>query len=158
MTFRIVEAAPEDGPELLRLLPRLGAFPRPPHRADDEIHRSDERTLRQWMSGEAPHCRVFVARNESDASLGFALVSYRSDAFRDEPSAHLEALAVSEEAEGMGVGSALITSAEKSAEENGARSMTLHVFQTNERARRLYERKGYEVEWLRYIKPLRPKD
>ncbi len=33
--------------------------------------------------------------------------------------------------------------------------MTLHVFQTNQRAVALYERRGYSAEWIRYIKPLR---
>jgi ribosomal protein S18 acetylase RimI-like enzyme len=72
-----------------------------------------------------------------------------------EPSAHLETLAVAEGAEGQGVGSALMASAEDAAREEGARSMTLHVFETNERARALYARKGYVAEWIRCIKPLR---
>ena len=36
----------------------------------------------------------------------------------------------------------------------GARSMSLHVFSTNMRARAVYERLGYDGELMRYIKRL----
>jgi ribosomal protein S18 acetylase RimI-like enzyme len=47
-----------------------------------------------------------------------------------------------------------MASAEEAARQRGARSITLHVFETNERARALYARKGFITEWLRCIKPL----
>lgn len=155
MSFRVREGKPKDGADVLTLLPRVGAFPRPPHRAHDELHRSDERVLRAWVDGGAPDCRVFVARDASESLLGFALVRMQPDAVNGEPSAHLETLAVAEGAEGQGVGSALMALAEDAARKHGARSMSLHVFETNERARKLYARKGYVAEWVRCIKDLR---
>ena len=59
---------------------------------------------------------------------------------------------VAAEAEGRGVGSALMDASDALARNEGAKTITLHVFETNERARKLYERKGYSTEWLRYIK------
>lgn len=47
---------------------------------------------------------------------------------------------------GMGVGRALMTEAEMWAREHGVERLELGVFASNERARRLYERLGYEVE------------
>ncbi|MDX1482776.1 MAG: GNAT family N-acetyltransferase, partial [Woeseiaceae bacterium] len=56
--------------------------------------------------------------------------------------------------EGRGVGAALLEIAEQDARRQGAETMTLHVFAVNQRARRLYEKAGYEGELMRYIKPL----
>lgn len=158
MSFRVRVGTPSDGPDVLTLLPRVGAFPRPTHRAHDEVHHGDERVLRDWIDGAEPECRVFVARDESDVLVGFALVRMQPDAMNREPSAHLETLAVAEGAEGKGVGSALLASAEDAAKKEGARSMSLHVFETNERARELYARKGYVADWIRCIKPLPSED
>lgn len=157
MPFELLDATPpHDGPDLIALLPRLGAFPRPQHRSRDSIHQGDERIIRRWIDGGEPDCAIVVAR-EDDAHrtlMGFALMRMQPDAFNHAPSAHLEALAVAEGAEGKGVGSALIARAEQIAVNGGAKSMTLHVFTTNERAISLYERQGYSAEWVRYIKPL----
>ena len=59
-----------------------------------------------------------------------------------------------EGAEGQGIGQALLNAAEAAAGEHGAQTITLHVFSTNSRARRLYERSGYDGELIRYIKPI----
>lgn len=156
MSFQVLDATSDDGADLIALLPRLGAFPRPEHRSRDSIHQGDEQVIRRWIEGGERDCAIVIARAD-DAHrtlLGFALIRMQPDAFNEAPSAHLEALAVAERAEGKGVGSALIVSAERLAAKGGARSMTLHVFTTNERAISLYERQGYSAEWIRFIKPL----
>jgi ribosomal protein S18 acetylase RimI-like enzyme len=157
MNFEILGATPDDGSDIIELLPRLGAFPRPEHRSRDEIHQSDARVIQKWIDGGEPDCMIVIAREDGArrALQGFALVRMQPDALNGEPSAHLEALAVADGAEGKGVGSALIERAEQIAFEGGAATMTLHVFQTNQRAVALYERRGYSAEWVRYIKPLR---
>ena len=155
MAFRILEATPDDGPDLMELLPRLGAFPRPEHRAHDEIHRPDALVFRRWIDGGEPDITIFVARDDDDGRLvGFSMMRLQSDPFTGEPSVHLESLAVGEGAEGKGVGSALMGRSEQAARELGAKTMSLHVFHTNERALALYERQGYVAEWIRYVKPL----
>lgn len=154
MSFRVSLGTPADGPDVLVLLPRVGAFPRPPHRVNDEVHRIDEPVIRAWMEGGEPDCSIFVARDDSGALLGFALTRMQPDATSGEMSAHLETLAVAETAQGQGIGAALMKNAEDAARERGARSMTLNVFETNERARALYARKGYTEELIRCIKPL----
>ena len=47
-----------------------------------------------------------------------------------------------------------LADAEQQAASHGARSMTLHVFARNARARRLYEAAQYDGELLRYLKRL----
>ena len=81
------------------------------------------------------------------------LVTMQPEFMNHVPSGHLEAIAVAPEAEGMGVGGALLDAAEAEAERRGAQTMTLHVYATNERARAIYERRGYRVEIHRCTKP-----
>ena len=110
--------------------------------------------LRQWISGETDDCLVQVAERDGGAILGFTLVRLRPEALSHDPSSHLEAIAVSKDAEGKGVARALLCAAEEEAARHGALTMTLHVISTNTRARKFYERSGYDGEMLRYIKPI----
>lgn len=55
----------------------------------------------------------------------------------------IEVLAVDERSRGTGVGTALLTAVIDAAEREGARAVVLEVVDTNERARRLYERLGF---------------
>ena len=55
---------------------------------------------------------------------------------------------------GKGIGRRLLAASEAAARERGAETMTLHVFESNRRARRLYESADYSPELLRYIKPI----
>jgi ribosomal protein S18 acetylase RimI-like enzyme len=59
---------------------------------------------------------------------------------------HVTGLAVDPSSEGRGAGRALMEGLIELARERGGRRMTLRVFGPNERARRLYERLGFEVE------------
>lgn len=59
---------------------------------------------------------------------------------------HVTGLAVDPASEGRGVGRALMEGLIELARSRGGRRMTLRVFAPNERARRLYERLGFEVE------------
>jgi len=156
--FRVRLATPGDRDALMELLPRLGDFPRPAHRTQEEIYRSDAVVIDRWAKEGEPGCTLLVAEGDPDTGagtlVGFALVRAGTDPMNGAPSEHLEALAVAEGAEGAGVGSALMAEAERVALETGALTITLHVFQTNTRARELYERKGYRAEWIRYAKPL----
>jgi GNAT superfamily N-acetyltransferase len=63
-------------------------------------------------------------------------------------------IAVVAAAEGRGAGRALLRAAEDWARAHGYRRLTLNVFAGNQRARRAYDRAGFAVETLRYVKPL----
>ena len=145
---------PEDGEAILAMMPRLASFDVPKSRNPVDLWRSDAAMLQRWLDGEAAECLVHVAVDDSQKVLGFTLVSLRPELLSDEPSAHLEAIAVGEGAEGLGVGQALLAAAESEAKAHGAQTITLHVFASNTRARRFYEKSGYDGELLRYIKEL----
>ena len=59
---------------------------------------------------------------------------------------HFEALAVSPDAPGRGVGSLLISALVKKARSRGVRKLGLRALSTNTRAITLYERAGFELE------------
>jgi ribosomal protein S18 acetylase RimI-like enzyme len=76
------------------------------------------------------------------------------DYFSQQSHAHVSVIAVTREAEGQGVGRALMAHAEGWARANGHDRITLSVFEGNRRAQALYERVGYHVEMRRMIKKL----
>jgi ribosomal protein S18 acetylase RimI-like enzyme len=139
---------------MLALMPRLSDFEIPESRTPEHLWRDDAALLRRWISGNTNDCLVQVAEDGSGAIVGLTLVRVRPEPLSHEPSAHLEAIAVARETEGKGVAGELLAAAENEARHHGARSMTLHVFSTNSRARRFYERSGYFGEIIRYIKPM----
>ena len=154
MSYQVRSAVAEDGEAILALMPRLASFDVPESRNPLDLWRSDAAMFKRWLDGEAPECFVHVAVNEARDVIGFTLVSLRPELLSHEPSAHLEAIAVGEEAEGIGVGQALLTAAEDEARAKGAKTITLHVFAVNTRARNFYEKSGYDGELMRYIKNL----
>ena len=76
------------------------------------------------------------------------------DYFNQRPHAHLSVLAVSKDAEGHGVGSALLDQSVAWARQCHSDRLTLSALVTNSRARALYERKGFGGEYIRYVLPL----
>ena len=60
--------------------------------------------------------------------------------------AYIEFIATKASVRGQGVGSKLLQWAQEFAQTEGCRQLTLHVFQANKGAVRLYERKGFEIQ------------
>lgn len=86
-----------------------------------------------------PNAALFVAEDGPDRLVGYAVVWFAG------PEAELGDLAVAAGARGRGFGSALVS---KVLEEAGRREVTevyLEVRESNEAARRLYERHDFEV-------------
>lgn len=152
-TFEIRDAVRDDGDAMLQLLPRLADFDIPERREPRQLWQDDEALLRRWLDQGSASSLVQVAERGNEL-LGFTLTSLRPEPLSHLPAAHLEAIAVAKGAEGLGVGRALLDACEQSARARGALFMTLHVFASNQRARSLYEKCGYEGELLRYIKAL----
>ena len=86
--------------------------------------------------------------------MGVVYLERLQDYFTLEQHGHVGMLVVAEEAEGKGVGGALMASAEAWAREHGYRKLTLNVFEGNQAARAVYEHLGYAPETLRYVKIL----
>jgi ribosomal protein S18 acetylase RimI-like enzyme len=152
--FIIRPATESDRAAILALVPRLREFGPPPLRPVEALDAGERRTLERFLDAPADDIRLFVAASPDGTLLGVAYAERGSDYFTQEPLGHLGILAVAAEAEGRGVGRALMAAVERWAAEQGYRFVTLNVFATNERAIAMYEHVGYQPDWIRYIKVL----
>jgi GNAT superfamily N-acetyltransferase len=157
----IRSARPSDRQFVSDLADRLVAFDVPAWREKPELVAGDRRILEEWFdsgqgSGEAgPEDEaIYIAELDGHAA-GFAYLVTLVDFFNQREHAHLAVLAVTVEAEGKGVGTALIDQSVAWAKERGSDRLTLNTLVSNSRARALYERKGFGGEYIRYVLPLK---
>lgn len=139
---------------VLALADRLVSFDVPAWRPKAELVAGDRRALEEWFSSPKADDAMFVAELDGRPA-GCAYLVTLVDYFNDRPHAHLSVLAVAAEAEGRGVGSALIDRSIAWAKERNSDRLTLSALVTNSRARALYERKGFGGEYIRYVLPLK---
>lgn len=152
MTIR--PAQPSDREFVLAMADRLVSFDVPSFRTKDELADGDRRALAEWFREPKPGEALFVAELDGRPA-GCAYLVTLVDYFNERPHAHLSVLAVSAEAEGKGVGSALLDRSEAWARERGSDRLTLSALVTNSRARGIYERRGFSGEYIRYVLPLK---
>jgi len=146
-------AVPGDRAFVLELAERLVAFDVPPHRGKAELVEGDRRALEQWFNQPGAEEAMFVAELDGRPA-GVAYLVTLVDYFNERPHAHLSVLAVAKDAEGKGVGSALLEQSVAWAKEQRSDRLTLSALVTNARARALYERRGFGGEYIRYVLPL----
>jgi ribosomal protein S18 acetylase RimI-like enzyme len=153
MAITIRPAVPADRAFVLGLAGRMADFDPPPWRTRAELIAGDRRALESWFDSPADGEAMLIAEVDG-APSGCAYLLSVVDYFTGGAHGHLSVLAVSEQAEGLGVGSALVTACEHWARERGSDRLTLHAMVNNKRARGLYERRGFVGELIRYVKPL----
>jgi ribosomal protein S18 acetylase RimI-like enzyme len=146
-------ATPADRAFLSELADRLADFDRPVWRSHAEIAEGDRRALFEAIDHPRPGTELFIAELDG-ASAGCLLMWTLEDYFSQQWHAHVSVIAVTREAEGHGVGRALMDYAERWARERGHKMITLSVFEGNRRAQRLYDRAGYSTEMRRMLKRL----
>lgn len=132
---------------------RFAAFGPPPWRSALEVVGGEVRCLDDFFDGRVAGPTLLLAER-SGVPLGFVLLEPAVDYFSGEPHGHIGMIAVTERAEGQGAGAALMSAAENWARASGYDKLTLNVFEGNTRARAVYARFGYQVETLRYVKPI----
>lgn len=155
MQTTIRDAQPGDRAEIVALVPRLRAFGAPPLRPAEDLDRAEVAALSRALDELPEHAALFVAENAEDASIvGVAFMETATDYFTGEKHAHLAILSVAAAAEGHGVGRALLNAVEEWASARKYRFITLNVFAGNEHARKVYERAGYRIDTIKYLKEL----
>lgn len=147
-------ANPADEPLLLALTPRLAAFPLPAWRDRAQIALADHSILKAAVRDSPGDTLVLVAEESPGRVAGFVFAATHTDYFTARPHAHVEVLAVAPASEGRGLGRLLMSGVEDWARRRGLDHITLNVFDSNTRARALYERLGYEAELVKYRKTL----
>ena len=153
MSITIRAAGQEDRTFVLDLAERLVSFDVPHWREKPELVEGDRRALAQWFEARKNDEALFIAELDG-APAGCAFLVTLIDYFNERPHAHLSVLAVTDAAEGKGVGSALLDRSIAWAKERHSDRLTLSALVTNARARALYERRGFAGEYIRYVLPL----
>jgi GNAT superfamily N-acetyltransferase len=158
-------AVASDRSFVLNLASRLvDGFDAPSHRTKAELIEGDRRALEAWFDQLQDDGRAEAQSAKAEEAMliaeldgkpaGVAYLVTLVDYFNERPHAHLSVLAVEKSAEGKGVGSALLEACEQWARGRGSDRLTLSALVTNARARALYERRGFNGEYVRYVLPL----
>ena len=145
-------AVPADRAFVLGLASRLvDGFDAPAHRTKPELIEGDRRALEAWFDHPPKADEALLIAELDGKPAGCAFLVTLIDYFNQRPHAHLSVLAVDKSAEGKGVGSALLDASEQWARDQKSDRLTLSALVTNARARGLYERRGYNGEYIRYV-------
>src|SRR6185295_16021378 len=152
----IRKALPADADFIASHAYRLLNFDLPRWRANerDNMIQADVHHITKALLRDDPEDCVFIATDEENSACGFMRVLLQKDYYTGEKHAHVNDIVVTSESEGKGVGKLLLQKADKWAIDKKARWITLNVFETNSRARTVYEKQGYHIEWLKYLKQL----
>lgn len=132
---------------------RFAAFGPPPWRSALEVVSGEVRCLDDFFEGRLKGPVLLIA-HDAIVPLGFVFLEPAIDYFSGDPHGHVGMIAVSAAAEGRGAAAVLMRAAEDWARASGYSKLTLNVFEGNRRARQVYERFGYQVETVRYVKLL----
>jgi GNAT superfamily N-acetyltransferase len=151
ITIRPATAADRDF--VVETARRFAAFGPPPWRTPQEVVAGEVRCLDDFFDGGMRGSTLLVAE-EAGRPAGFAFLEHNTDYFTGERHGHLGMIAVIEAAEGRGIGAALLRAADEWTRAQGYSKLTLNVFEGNAHARRAYERAGYCMETIRYVKPI----
>jgi ribosomal protein S18 acetylase RimI-like enzyme len=115
------------------------------------------KTVEEWLTESIDQhnkkTMILIAEDEQGERLGFASVSH-STHFTGQRQASIGELASTEQAEGLGVGSALVDACEKWAREQGYSIITLTTGAGNTRALKFYEHRGFRNEDITLTKLL----
>jgi GNAT superfamily N-acetyltransferase len=149
-TLSVRLATPADEATLTVLAARLAAFPLPAWRQPADIAEADGRAMMASVAAGRADDQVLVA--ERDGTVVGCLHVLVAGDFFGLRHGHVSVLATTAAAEGTGVARELMRHAEEWTRARGLELLTLNTFARNERARRFYERAGFEQEMVKYAK------
>jgi ribosomal protein S18 acetylase RimI-like enzyme len=150
LTLRRATAADERA--LAVLAARLTAFELPSWRAPRDISEADARAMLAAVVSGDPDDEVLIAERAGEV-VGCLHVLAVTDFFGLRHG-HVSVIATTEAAEGSGVARLLIEHAEQWTAERGLPLLTLNMFAGNARARGFYEKGGFQIEMVKYAKPV----
>ncbi len=138
----VVDADLEDEAQVERLFEILDAYARGPGGQNAPL---SERARRNLGPGLRAHPMAFVLFGRLRGEIvGAAVCVWSFSTFAGRPSVNLHDFSVLPQAQGQGVGTAILDVLERRARERDAAKLTLEVIGTNDGARRLYERFGFD--------------
>ena len=141
-TIEVRDARLEDPDEIQTLLEILDAFARSPGGQNAPLSPEARLGLGPGLSADPDSFVLFGC--VAGRVVGAAVCYWGFSSFGGRPFVNLHDFAVLPESQGQGVGTALMTELEVRARARGCCKMTLEVHDSNEGAKRLYARAGFE--------------
>jgi len=154
MNIHIRLFTPSDTTFIESLIPRFSEFDLPAWRQRDEIDNTNLASLKKAMETPESDSVIYIAEDETGKCAGFLHLQTQTDYFNGEKVAYISDVAVDSSFEGHGIGRILLDKAEEWARAEGCHLLSLYVFSNNSRARKIYEKLGFNEEVTKYIKPL----
>jgi ribosomal protein S18 acetylase RimI-like enzyme len=140
--IKVRQARLEEESEVEKLFEILDAYARGPGGQSAPL---SELARKNLGPGLRDHPYAFVLFGELDQRVvGAAVCVWSFSTFAGRPSVNLHDFSVLPEAQGRGVGSALLEELELRARDRGCAKLTLEVHDSNDEAKRLYARFGFE--------------
>jgi len=99
---------------------------------------------------ETPNHYIFNIYKEHNQLIGFVWIKVE----KEKKSAFLYEIYLFEKERGKGLGTKVMNAVEKWLEQEGVAYFKLHVFGTNDGARRLYEELGFEIAGINMLKKI----
>ena len=152
----IRKALPTDADFIAAHAHRLLNFDLPAWRMNekDNMVQADVQHITRALIKDDPEDCIFIATDAENKACGFLRVVLQKDYYTGEKHAHVNDIVVTSESEGKGVGKSLLKKADEWAIDKKVRWITLNVFEMNSHARAVYEKQGYNMEWIKYLKQL----
>lgn len=147
-------ARPEDQDFLMSLSPRLSGVPGPAWHDLAAMEGFQDRYMAATFAKVEAGAQTLVAWTTDGKRLGYIHMRPFKDGVTDEPCGYVSLLALTEDAEGKGIAHRMMEAAETWARAQGYRFLCLDVFADNRHAVEFYERRGFQTETLRMVKPL----
>ena len=154
MNIYIRHFTPSDTNFIESLIPRFSEFELPAWRQRDEIDKTNLVSLKKAMESPEPDSIIYIAEDETGKRAGFLHLQTQTDYFNGKKVGYISDLAVDSSFEGHGIGRMLLDKAEEWARAEGCHLLSLYVFSNNSRARKIYEKLGFNEEVTKYVKPL----
>ena len=142
----------QDRDFILGLAPRL-TIGMPAWRDRDAVVATTQNWIQSSIERLGAKAAIFVATESTGEPLGFATVSEQPH-FTGEVQGYIGELAVTDSAEGKGVGKSLITACENWARGRGLRVLALATGAGNARALGFYRHLGFADEDVKLVKIL----
>lgn len=139
---------------ILSLSPDLSNVAELSWHSDSTVQQMQNKYMREMLNS-APEPNITLIAEQNGTSLGFIHVCSHTDDISDETCGTVTLLAVSPNAQKMGAGKLLMSSAETWAKKQGYRLLHLEVFANNNNAKRFYQNLGFGGEMLHMIKALK---
>jgi GNAT superfamily N-acetyltransferase len=145
--FQIRKATENDIPAILSLVKQLAIYEK---LANEAV--GTEENFRKYGFGESPFYHVFLAVDQSEKPLGFALYFFTFSTFLAQPTLYLEDLFVLPEHRGKGIGKALLKTLAKVALAQSCGRMEWAVLDWNRPSIEFYLKLGAKPmsDWTTY--------